>query len=104
MVGDVAPLQSESAAGWAFHYAVGIAYGLLLVVLVGTQWLAAPTFLPAFILSMVTVGAAWFFLQPALGAGWFASRTPRPMKVRALNIAAHAVFALGLYGTALLIR
>ena len=53
---------------------------------------------------MVTVLAAWLLLQPGLGAGWFASRAPNPMKVRALNIIGHTVFALGLYGTALLIR
>lgn len=31
-------------------------------------------------------------------------RTPNPVKVRALNIVGHTVFAIGLFGTALLIR
>jgi hypothetical protein len=70
----------------------------------GAEWLAAPTFLPAFILGMVTIGAGWFLLAPGMGAGWAASKTPNPTKARLMNIAGHTVFALGLYGTALLIR
>ena len=103
-IGDAAPYAHESALGWAFHYLVGIVYGIILVALAGTAWLAAPTFLPAFILGMVTVGAGWFLLAPGMGAGWAASKRPNPMQIRALNLVSHTVFALGLYGTALLIR
>ncbi|ANN60236.1 hypothetical protein A9174_28390 [Mesorhizobium loti NZP2037] len=103
-IGDAAPYAHEVALGWAFHYFVGIVYGIILVVLTGTGWLAAPTFLPAFILGIVTVGAGWFLLAPGMGAGWAASRRPNPMRIRALNLVAHTVFALGLWGTALLIR
>ena len=92
-IGNAAPYAHEKALGWAFHYFVGIVYGIILVALAGTAWLAAPTFLPAFILGIVTVGA-----------GWAASKRPKPMQIRALNLVSHTVFALGLYGTALLIR
>lgn len=97
-------VPGELTIGWIFHYAVGIVYGVLLVAFAGIAWLADPTFLPAFILGMVTVLAAWLLLQPGMGAGWFASRTPNPMKTRALNLVGHTVFAIGLYGTALLLR
>ena len=97
-------VSGELTIGWIFHYAVGIAYGFLLVAFAGTAWLANPTFLPAFTLGMVTVLAAWLLLQPGMGAGWFAARTPNPMKTRALNLIGHTVFAIGLYGTALLLR
>ena len=103
-IGDAAPYAHEVALGWAFHYLVGIAYGIILVVLAGAAWLAAPTFLPAFILGIVTVGAGWFLLAPGMGAGWAASKRPNPTRIRALNLVSHTVFALGLYGTALLIR
>ncbi|TIN71069.1 MAG: DUF2938 domain-containing protein, partial [Mesorhizobium sp.] len=98
------PYVHEKALGWAFHYFVGIVYGIILVVLAGAGWLAAPTFLPAFILGIVTVGAGWFLLAPGMGAGWAASKRPNPMQIRALNLVSHTVFALGLWGTALLIR
>ena len=102
-IANAAPYVHERALGWIFHYAVGLAYGVILVLLVGAEWLAAPTFLPAFIWSIVTVGAGWFLLAPGLGAGWAASKTPNPAKTRALNLAAHTVFAAGLFGTALLV-
>ena len=103
-IADAAPVAGERAIGWIFHYAVGVVYGWILVACTGAGWLASPTFLPAFVLGMVTVLAAWLLLQPGTGAGWFASRTPNPVKVRALNIVGHTVFAIGLFGTALLIR
>jgi hypothetical protein len=103
-IGKAAPYKHELALGWAFHYAVGILYGIVLVAFVGSGWLAAPTFLPAFILGIVTVGAGWFLLAPGMGGGWAASKHPNPTQARALNLVAHTVFALGLFGTALLIR
>lgn len=102
-IAKAAPIANELAIGWVFHYAVGIAYGLLLVAIVGAGWLSAPTFLPAFILGIVTVAAGWFLLSPGMGGGWAASKAPNPMQVRGLNLVAHTVFALGLYGTALLV-
>lgn len=98
------PYDHELALGWIGHYAVGILYGILLVVFTGAGWLAAPTFLPAWIWGIVTVGAGWFLLQPGLGIGWAASKLPNPNKVRFFNLVAHTVFALGMYGTALVIR
>lgn len=103
-IADAQAYRHELALGWISHYAVGILYGVILALLVGPQWFAAPTFLPAWVLGIVTVGAGWFLLQPGLGIGWAASRTPNPGKVRALNLIAHTAFALGLWGTAHLIR
>jgi hypothetical protein len=103
-IGKASLYPAEQAMGWLFHYAVGIAYGVILVLWMGPEWLAAPTFLPAFIWGIITVGAGWFLLQPGLGIGWAASKTPNPSKVRALNLAAHTVFAVGLWGTALALR
>ncbi|KAA3450783.1 DUF2938 domain-containing protein [Mesorhizobium sp. SARCC-RB16n] len=103
-IGDAAPYAHEKALGWAFHYFVGIVSGIILVVLAGAGWLTSPTFLPAFILGIVTVGAGWFLLAPGMGAGWAASKRPNPMQIRALNLVSHTMFALGLWGTALLIR
>jgi FtsH-binding integral membrane protein len=103
-IGQAMPYQQELALGWAFHYLVGITYGIILIIVTGPSWLAAPTFLPAFVLGIVTVGAGWFLLAPGMGAGWAASKRPNPMQIRTLNLVSHTVFALGLYGTALLIR
>ncbi len=103
-IGKAQPYAHELALGWAFHYLVGLVYGVILVLATGAAWLTAPTFLPAFILGIVTVGAGWFLLAPGMGAGWAASKTPNPTITRALNLISHTVFAIGLFGTALLIR
>ncbi len=103
-IGKAQPYAHELALGWAFHYLVGLVYGVILVLATGAAWLTAPTFLPAFILGIVPVGAGWFLLAPGMGAGWAASKTPNPTRTRALNLISHTVFAIGLFGTALLIR
>ena len=102
-IAKASPYAHERALGWAFHYLVGILYGAILVFLAGANWLATPTFLPAFILGMVTIGAGWFLLAPGMGAGWAASKTPNPPRARLLNLASHTIFAFGLYSTAALI-
>lgn len=103
-IGEAPRYANELALGWAFHYLVGIVYGIALVLFVGAPWLAAPTFPPAFIWGIVTVAGGWFLLAPGMGAGWAASKRPNPMRVRGMNLLAHTVFAIGLFGTALLIR
>ena len=103
-IGKAEPYANELALGWIGHYAVGILYGVILALIAGSAWFAAPTFLPAWILGIVTVGAGWFLLQPGLGIGVAASKLPNANTVRALNLVSHTVLALGLYGTALLIR
>jgi len=103
-IADAAPYRHEMALGWIGHYAIGITYGVLMGLVGGAAWFAEPTFLPAWIVGLVTVGFGWFLLQPGLGLGWAASKLPNAGKVRALNLAAHTVFGFGLYATALLIR
>lgn len=100
-IADAAPVPGELQIGRAFHYVVGIIYGIALAAIMGPGWLASPTFLPAWIFSILMVGFGWFLLQPGMGLGWAASKTPNPWKVRGLNLAAHTVFALGLWVGAL---
>lgn len=100
-IGRASKVPAEQALGWVVHYAVGIVYGIVLAIVMGSEWLAAPTFLPAFVWGILTVSAGWFLLQPGLGLGWAASKTPNPMKVRAMNLVAHTIFALGMWVSAL---
>lgn len=59
----------EKAVGWIAHYAIGVFYAVLLIAFTGPEWLSNPTFLPAWILGMITIGAGWFLLQPGMGGG-----------------------------------
>lgn len=102
-IAAAAPIPSETRVGWIAHYAIGILYGLVLVVLAGAAWRAQPTPGPALLVGLVTVGAGWFILQPGMGAGIAASRRPNAWTIRILNVAAHLVFGMGLWLGALLV-
>lgn len=102
---EAAPIDGELTIGWVMHYAIGALYGVLLAALAGgVAWLQAPTLAPAMVTGYVTVFAAWLLLQPGMGLGFFASRTPKPVRTMALNLAAHTVFGLGLWASALALR
>ncbi|MDI2091804.1 DUF2938 domain-containing protein [Commensalibacter oyaizuii] len=103
-INQAEPYQHELALGWTCHYLVGILYGIIFALYGGAAWFTNPTFLPAWIWGILTVGAGWFLLQPGLGIGFAASKLPNAWTVRILNLIAHSFFALGMYLTALLLR
>ena len=94
-------VPSELLLGWLFHYGVGVAYGILFLLIVGTEWLVNPGFLSAWIFALVTIAACWFILQPGMGLGWAGKNTPAPWKTRGLGLVAHTIFGLGLWGSGL---
>lgn len=99
-IGAVAPVENELRLGWLFHYAVGLLYGVIFVLLAGRDWLAEPSFPPVWLFSLITILAGWCLLHPGMGLGWFASKTPSPWKTRILGLVAHTAFALGMWGVA----
>jgi len=96
-ISKAAPIPFELGLGWATHYLIGIAYAALLVGLQGTAWLGQPTALPALVFGVLTVAAPWFVMQPAMGAGVLALKSPTPLKNGLRNLVNHAVFGAGLY-------
>lgn len=98
------PIRRELALGWFTHYAIGIAFALLLVGLAGTGWIRTPTLLPALLVGAGTVAAPLLVMQPAMGAGLFARRTPTPLKNCLRSLANHSVFGLGLFLAAVLLE
>lgn len=89
--------RSECAVGWVAHYVIGTIYALVLVALVSGSWLARPTLLPAMLFGIGSVLVPYLVMQPLLGFGIAASRTPRPMQARLRSLMAHTVFGVGLY-------
>ena len=90
-------VRGELGIGWAFHYAVGFAYAAGYIALDQALFVSRPTLLAAIIYALALLAAPWFVMQPALGLGFMASRTPNPTVVRATNISVHVVFGMGLY-------
>jgi Protein of unknown function (DUF2938) len=68
----------------------------------GLDWARQPSPLPALAIGLLTSVAPFFIMQPGMGAGVAASKTPRPNMARLLTIAAHTTFGVGPYASALL--
>jgi len=96
-------IPGEVAWGWLTHYAVGIAFAGLLVLVQGLAWTQSPSLLPAIAVGMSTVVAPLFVMQPAMGSGFAASKTPTPLKNCIRSLANHTVFGLGLYVSAVIL-
>lgn len=96
-------IPGELVWGWVTHYAVGIAFAGLLVLVQGFDWTQSPSLLPAIAVGVSTVVAPLFVMQPAMGSGFAASKTPTPLKNCFRSLANHTVFGLGLYVAAVLL-
>ena len=91
------PLQGERLIGWTAHYLIGIAFAAVLLAIWGLDWARQPTIAPALIVGIASVAAPFLLMQPGMGAGIAASRTPRPSAARLQSLVTHAIFGLGLY-------
>jgi hypothetical protein len=87
----------EQAIGWIAHYLTGITFAAILLAIWGLDWARHPTIAPALIVGVGGVAAPFLLMQPGMGAGVAASRTPRPGAARLQSLITHGVFALGLY-------
>ena len=92
-----APVRGERVIGWVVHYLTGIVFAGLLIFIWGPAWIQYPSIGPALAVGIGTVAAPFLLMQPGMGAGIAASRTPRPASARVQSLITHAVFGLGLY-------
>ncbi|MGO4813846.1 DUF2938 domain-containing protein [Cupriavidus sp. 2MCAB6] len=92
------PVRGERLIGWIAHYLTGIAFAATLLALWGLDWARHPTLGPALIVGIGSVAAPFLVMQPGMGAGIAASRTPRPAAARLHSLVTHGMFGLGLYG------
>lgn len=91
------PIRGEIALGWLAHYATGVIYAAMLLAVWGTEWARSPTPGPALLVGVATVAAPFLILQPGMGAGIAARKTPHPNALRLRSLAAHTSFGIGLY-------
>jgi hypothetical protein len=97
-------VKAEKLIGWTAHYAIGVAFAAGLLGTCGLEWAQRPTLAPALLFGIVTVAAPFLLMQPGMGAGIAASRTPRPGAARLQSLVTHAVFGFGLYAAGSLIN
>jgi hypothetical protein len=92
-----APVRGERLIGWIAHYVTGIAFAAVLLMLWGNGWARSPTLIPALVVGIGSVAAPFLLMQPCMGAGLAARRTPDPGGARRRSLMTHAIFGLGLY-------
>lgn len=100
-IASAAPIRGERPLGWVAHYSIGIAFAFLLLAIWGLDWARSPTLWPAMLVGLGTIVAPWIILQPGMGAGIAASKTPNPRAARLRNLATHTVYGIGLYVSAM---
>jgi hypothetical protein len=103
-ISESAEIPNELALGWLAHYLTGIVYGVAYLGIVIVLLSREPSFTSALVFGLVTLAAPWLLMQPCMGAGAFASRTPNPGMSRFVNFSMHAVFGISLYVGWLLIQ
>jgi hypothetical protein len=91
------PVSRERLIGWTAHYLIGIVFAAILLAIWGLDWARHPTIGPALIVGIGSVAAPFLLMQPGMGAGIAASRTPRPATARLHSLVTHGIFGLGLY-------
>lgn len=99
-IASSSPVAGERAIGWIAHYAIGVTFAFVLLAIWGSGWAHAPTIWPAMVVGIGTVVAPWFVMQPAMGFGVAASRSPNPTATRLRNLGTHTVYGIGLYAAA----
>jgi hypothetical protein len=97
-------IPGERALGWITHYAVGILFAGVLFGVMGTTWWQNPSLMPAVIVGVLTVSFPLFVMQPAMGAGFAASKTPTPLVNCLRSIVNHTIFGVGLYVSAVILE
>ena len=102
-IADSAAIPNELAIGWVAHYMIGIVYGLAYLSIVQVLFSSGPTLTSALAFGLVTLAAPWLVMQPSMGGGICASRTPRPGMMRLISLSMHVVFGVSLYIVWLLI-
>ncbi len=101
---DSTPIKHELIIGQIAHYAIGITFAFLLVMLFGKKWLNNPSLFPALMIGLLTTVAPFFIMQPAFGFGIAGSNLPHPNQARLMSLIIHCVYGFGLFVTALIVH
>ena len=91
--------KNELLIGWIFHYFIGVVYSLGFFILMKYYNIFKASLSDGLIFGLVTLIIPWFFMLPAIGKGFLAYKTPRPVFISSLSIWSHIAIgvAIGLF-------
>ncbi len=90
-------IAAERVIGWSAHYLIGIVFAGLFLFALSLDWARDPTLLPALLFGIATVSAPFLVMQPGMGLGVAAAKTPKPNIARLRSVIAHTAFGFGLF-------
>lgn len=96
-IGQSPAIAGEKLLGWTAHYVTGIVFALAMLLLVDVSWLHRPHWWQPLLTGWLTLGFPLLIIQPALGLGIAASKTPTPWFTRGHNFLTHTAYGIGLY-------
>ena len=96
--------KGETITGWLIHYLSGALLAFIPLAMASESWLQQPKISVALASGIISLAAPFLLMQPALGFGIAASKTPNPPRARLLSLATHLVFGCGLYLTMYLLN
>lgn len=90
------PRLGESKWGWGIHYLTGIIWVIFYLIL-NEVYLFNSSFISILIFSLCTTLVPFIIIQPALGFGFFAKKTPNQLISIRNSLLAHIAFGSGIY-------
>ncbi|MBQ2262067.1 MAG: DUF2938 domain-containing protein [Loktanella sp.] len=96
-IGQSPPIPHEAMLGWAVHYLIGVVFAAIFLLLSRPEWAQSPGLVWPVIFGVATVAAPFLVLQPGMGAGFAARKTPKPWIARLRSVSAHVAFGIGLW-------
>ena len=76
---------------------IGILFAAAFFSIAGDEWARSPGPIRPLMFGLATVAAPFLLLQPGMGAGIVARRTPSPWVSRGRSLQAHATFGIGIW-------
>lgn len=95
-INSIPAVKYEMITGWLLHYAIGVSLSFI--------YLHTPIlndqlniFISSILFGLFTTSIPLIIMQPILGFGFFASKTPRPAQSIKNSFIAHFNFGFGLF-------
>lgn len=96
-IGKTESVKNEKLIGWSAHYAIGVIYAWMYILMTANVLNRQPDITTAVLFGLVTVVAPWLILQPGMGMGIFARKAPDPWIKRLTSLSVHTIFGVALF-------